>query len=714
MSVKEFPLGGPHVESYVERVKRNLYSLEKYPDLKLNYEFSAVELKELCERFPDVYKKIREMYQKGRLDFVNGTFSQPHLQVFSSESSWRQFEMGLEIYKKFFDAKVDVFACQETCLHQQMPQLLKKFGYSYMALPTFPWAMDVYEGNMELVGFFDGADTVKDEDFIDGVALDGSSILVFTKIIDALDFHKRDLFLEEINKDLYAGSPVWTYTPDLAEVDESLYNEITDLFDFTILKTALSERYKSIKPKAKARVYTYWSYIEGVWAEELLRKNRVAEETALLAEGMLSLVRMNGVESCFERQMQNIWHDILKYQHHDVYWIEVTDLRRKAIECLDAGFEQCKDIMKNTVASMVKKDENSVSIFNILPEKRRILIELERNITDSNIEFQTYRNKYFGFVDVPSGGFKSFAISNEDIIPPKEMSLPDKIQTVHYCVEFNEQGLISQITTQNGKNLLQADRYFGGEIRAMIEDEWVSNTSGQCRFVDGSVAYILERESRLGCIPVKETYFFFKKEKLIKAEIEFDFNGNEVGYFWLDETKINVYYPTVDLEIYHDIPFGYVKGKENRALFATNWLYCGGLAYINRGTVKHWVKDGVIANMLAWGGNNFTNRMHSEWADKKQYDIRLYGKQKIEYYIIPYGEFDGNRIVKDVNAITFPVFIAAGDGERSYYDLGGKDLAVTSVYCKEGDIWARGYKLPSEEKSKFSAFEIFNEPLNRL
>ena len=100
--------------------------------------------------------------------------------------------------------------------------------------------------------------------------------------------------------------------------------------------------------------------------------------------------------------------------------------------------------------------------------------------------------------------------------------------------------------------------------------------------------------------------------------------------------------------------------------------------------------------------------------NQQQCDPRLYGKQRIKYALIPYGEFDGKRIVCDVNELTAPVFVTKGSGEKSFYELKNKDLAVTAVYEKEGQVWARGYRLPSDRKSKFRNWEIFNAPIEDL
>jgi len=106
--------------------------------------------------------------------------------------------------------------------------------------------------------------------------------------------------------------------------------------------------------------------------------------------------------------------------------------------------------------------------------------------------------------------------------------------------------------------------------------------------------------------------------------------------------------------------------------------------------------------------------MHLTWAERTQYDIRLYGKRKIEYFLVPFGEFNGNKMVKEVNNLVFPVFMTKGGGEKSFYKVKDQDLLVTSIYEKDGAVWARGYKLPSGRKSEYHNWEIFNKPLQMI
>ncbi len=704
------PWGAPNAAEYVERINRNMDALEKFPDLRLNYQFSGVEMESIARDFPDVVERMKKLYEKGLLDFIGGSFSQPHFQILGAESNWRQFEYGLNVFQKIFGKKIKVYARQETGLHQQIPQILKKFGYEFMVAPPFPWAMKIIGNNVELTASSRGIDAISGCEILYAKALDGTKMPYYIGI-----FIDSERLKEEFQKDMYSGPQIWMYFPDLVEIDQKIYDKLKRVFEFVLLEQALKERFQEQTPQGEVRIFTYWSYIEGVWAEELLRKNKMAEEMAILAECICCMGKIAGLSISKNDEIRKIWHTILKYQHHDVYWIEVTDLRRKAINLLEDCIRRSHQIMADVAKELVEKNQESLAVFNGLPNERKCLIDIQSSeFPAPDLKFQKFRDKFFGFVQLPAGGFKSFGALKSSYSTSEEKPLPKKITTNNYSIEFSEEGLIEQIIVPSYGELLKPDKYLGGEMKALISNRWVDNRSAVCRFYSGDVAYVLERYSHLGKIPVSERYFFFRNENLIKAEVEFNFNGDEVGFFPIDETKINVYYPTIGSKIYHDIPFGYVQAKEKRPLFAINWLYCGGLVYVNRGNVKHWVRDGVIANVIAWGGFSFTNRIHFSWAEKTQYDIRLYGKHKIEYFLIPWGEFNGNKIVREVNNITFPVFVTKGEGEKSFYRVNDEDLAITSVYEKNGEVWVRGYKLPSERKTKYRDWEIFNKPLHKI
>ncbi|MGA2177929.1 MAG: hypothetical protein ABSH38_23520 [Verrucomicrobiota bacterium] len=721
------PWGAPTAEAYVERVKRNLDAVEKDPEAKLNYEWSACELDALAQRFPDVMQRLRQAYDRGQLDFVDGAYSQAHMSTLESESNWRQFEYGLEVFQRLLGKKIVVYASQESQLQPQIPQILGHFGYKYMVMPAFPWKVTITKGPFDLLGS-PGFYLAKGAEFINATALDGTSLPAYFPTYCS-DFDPNTVQM----RDLWSTPPLWIDFPDMAEYGNPLDKRAKPV----LLEHALDERFQAAPPRASGRVGTFESYVEGVWAEEHLRANHLAEENAVLAGNLLAMAKRAGPpEENRQTELRDIWNTILKYEHHDVMWIEVTDLRRKAITNFLDCIERSRKLMAEAATQLVEKPDRSVAIFNGASQPRSVLLEVNpAQIPGGGGKFQKFGDRYLGFRELPAGGFKSFPLAPDGWVESKEQELPDRVATDDYNVELSKEGLIKQITTAKGEKLLAPGDYLGGEIRAAIGNQWVNNRSAACRFYDGDVCSIVERSGLFGVdeaggkqaadasgklsesaavqkkFPLRECYYFFKHQPEIKAELEFDFNGNTIGDFHIEETKLNVYYPTAGGDIYHDIPFGYLPAQEREQLFATTWLYCGGLVYVNYGTIKHWIDGGVMANTMAWGGRRFSNRIHLSWTNARQYDLQLYGKQTIDYDLIPFGKFDGPAITRAVQDLRTPICMFPGSGQKSFYQMTDPSLAVTSLFEKDGDVWVRGYQMPSATKGQFRDWEIFNRPL---
>jgi hypothetical protein len=296
------------------------------------------------------------------------------------------------------------------------------------------------------------------------------------------------------------------------------------------------------------------------------------------------------------------------------------------------------------------------------------------------------------------------------------------IEARDYTVNLSADGLIRSMTLNDGSAVItdtrdQSRGYLGGEIRAVTDGVWVDNLDFECSFWQGPVCSILQRTGRIAGVPLSERYLFFLHEPLVKVHLTFDFDADEIGNFHILETKLNVYYPTTGSEAPHDIPFGYSTCGDGEQVFAPGWIHSGGLTYVNKGTATHWIRDGVIANVIGWGGLEWTNRIHYDHWMKLcgDYDLRLYGRQEVEYCLIPSGEFDGPKVSRAVQAISSPTPIASG---RTGDWAGGPEIAgaqlsvsgeisVTGIYQKDGQSRIRGYQLPGGH-GPLKDWEIFD------
>ena len=645
---------------------------------------------------------MNAVYKKGQLDFVGGEFAQPHTATLGSESCWRQFEFGREVFQRLFAKKIVVHATQETQLHPQLPQILKHFGYKYLVMPCFAGAVRITDGPFELMTQEGEVRAKQGDEFFHATALDGTLLPAYLPSSPHVDPTLETM------RDTCRCAPIIVHFPDM----EEFHNPLGNRAETVILGDALEERFRAAPPRAKGIVHTFWSYAEGVWAEELLRTNRAAEEAAVLAGDLAAMGKLAGMTLDHQPELAKIWRTILKSQHHDISWIEVTDLRRKAIDADKGAIDEARHIMADAAGRLVAKDDNSLAIVNSLPRPRRAVVEISADQSPGGgAKFQKIGDRLIGVRNLVAGGVTAFPRDNGGWTTSREAPLPATIAADDYRVELSPQGLMRQIVLPGGKKLLAQGKYVGGEMRAVVGDRWVDNRDATCKFSRGEVCDVLDRDAHIGPVPVHERYLFFRRLPAIKVEVEFDFRGNEIGDFHIDETKLNIYYPTAKSDIYHDVPFGYISANENDQLLATSWLYCGGLVYVNRGTPKHWVRDGVVANTVAWGGRRFSNRMHMDWLNRKGYDLRLFGKQKVEYCLIPVGSFDAAKIVHAVEDLTAPVQIASGSGTKSFYSFKDDSMALTALHEKDGQVWARGYKLPSRQRSACRDFQIFDAPL---
>jgi hypothetical protein len=709
------PWGAATAEQYMERVKRNLASLEKDPALKLNYEWAATSLEDVAARFPDVMERMQASHRRGQLEFVDGVYSLSQPMVHGSESGWRQFEYGTEIYRRLFGAPLKVYTSQECQLYPQLPQVLRHFGYEYMVMPSFPWAVRITRGPFEILGHEAGNYMRKGSEFIQAEAPDGTGIPTYFAT------NVRDKTVREscIERDRWSPPPIWIDFPDLAEFHNPKAGATP-----VLLGQALAERVKVAPPRGAGEVRTYYTYnAEGVWAEAHARAGKEAEEMAVQAGNLLALARLAGHPMDKQAALDALWRKILKYQDHDATWIEVTDLRRKAIDKFGEAVAEARALMQEVAGRLTKPAADTVTVFNGLAHPRTALVEWTQGIPEG-VAAQKVAGRTLGFCELPALGLRSFKQGTAQAADSVERPLPAGLKLKHYAVEFTPEGLVRKLTTAAGEVVVDGRERLGGELRAVLGREWADNRKFTARFLDGEVCAVVERTGAFGLpgktrgIPVVERYCFFKHQPLIKVELAFDFNGDAVGMFHIDETKLNVYWPTAGGAIHHDMPFGYEKVGDDESILAPNWVHCGGLVYVNRGTTRHWVRDGVLANTLAWGGKDWSNRIHPDyWAKlnaKHNYDLNLYGRQTIAYEVIPFGAFDGPRVVRAVEDLMAPVFACPGAGQESSVELGDPNLAVTGLFEKGGEVWARGFRIPGSPSKQFRDWEIFNAPLHSL
>lgn len=281
-------------------------------------------------------------------------------------------------------------------------------------------------------------------------------------------------------------------------------------------------------------------------------------------------------------------------------------------------------------------------------------------------------------------------------------------ENAFYRIIVSEDGLFDSLfNKQTGTELLDCTDLKGNEVRFRLEGgEWLSTRQGKVTIhrTTGPVADLLRIQSHVGDLPVETRISFYHQLPRIDFQTDITFNQTELGVFWDDATKLNVYWPlSFSGAIRHDVPFGVVDGREHRPLLATRWVDVSnqrmGFAYFNKGTVKHWIEGRTLANVWAWGtnGNCFNNR-NLPALFMKGFDLRLDGRQRIEYAIYPHGPFQGADVVRMAHSYTEPPFGVIASGSTgtlplaySAFQIEAPSLTATVVEAAAGGLRARVY-----------------------
>jgi alpha-mannosidase len=707
------PWGDPDLSSYLQKFDEVFDSLEEHPSFRMDFEISAREMEDVAQENPQIVERMRKFVSAGKLGLVGGDYSQAHYHVYGTESCLRQLSLGLEVFRRIFGCSVDVFFHQETGIHEQLPQVLKAFGYKVAVPPRFPWAIRFLEGESpELTSHYGTLFFVNGDEFTYWQGLDGSRIPLYLsipapsqsdEIIEVFQKHGNpevrreifdggpspyDQFMElERQKNPVTVPPILIENPDMKRLDRGYFEKRSEHCRFALMREALEQRLRQVPPRSAATLYAYWSYIEGVWAERLSRMNKKAEQVAIQAEALYWMSRFfaakgekdsrstdSGTQRMqVEAKLERIWKLILSSQHHDVYWIETTDIKHRALGWLDEAIQSSDELadsaMKHIsgfVDTSEATKEDTLLVFNTTPHRRsgtlQAVISIEENaevqltgLGGNEMPCQAVTIKAGDEVvsrrlllndTVPGLGYTTYLLGSGGA-PRSYTAFEGKVITFEndiFRIEVNRNATVRSLYMKEaGKELFSTNQYLANEIRGLVHGtDWIGNRDADALvwYQSGMLADVLMSEYQMGPIRAWQHILLYKSDARIDFYLTLDFGdeGIAVGDFWNDAEKLNVYWPlTFRAQVFHDIPFGVVPAREKRPLYCTNWIDGSdgevGLCYLNKGTTKHWLQGNTIADVLAWGGNWFSNRHPGIWEYVRKYDIRLFGMHTIEYSI---------------------------------------------------------------------------------
>ena len=717
------PWGAPDVAAYIERLRQNFAALRRHPQLKVGFEWSALELEQLAQDAPDVFREMMDLADRGQIAFYNGTYAQPHLQTLSAEANYRQFEFGARVYRRLCRRLVRVYAHQETSFNEQTPQLLQAFGIQFMVLPHFLTTL-VLEGVEVMFHPRAGATFVQGSEFARWRGLDGTTINTYLR---APAPHILSDWLEvQRVKGQLGAPPILVDSPDLISIDEHWLAERAQ-FEFVLLDEALPRRLQQAPARGEARIFANWSYIEGIRAEELARANWLAERAALRAEALSALAFV-----LVGRQLastQSVWQTILTAQHHDVYCFCAPDLKRKSIGWLRQAEDQAQRLAQAAVESVLPRISATQAggeplvIFNTVPHSVAAPVSIVTHVPHPALrdgagqpvacdtENTTDGVSRLTFVAQAGGlGYASYVVTTQDAASPEaDVDGVLDFENPYYRAVARPDGALASLRAPPAGPELLDTRQMGGGALAGDGLQWRADGPPSLR--RSALGLRLCAPGRLAAgAKVCTTLQFYVQLPWIDLTWDFEFEAASLGSFFDDDSKLRVQFPLAFRgHIYHDIAFGVTTSLEDRPFFPAGWVDVSdgarGLAYFHQGTPKHWFAGQVLNNLFAWGEDTdaIGNRLgRGRWP--KRFDQRLNGRHRIRAALYPHpGDWRVANTVGQARSFANPPLVYLGRrGSGSLppagevFELVGQDLAATSVFVEDDQMVCRFYSFATQ------------------
>lgn len=738
-----------------------LKKVEANPEVKVDFDLSARELLYYLENVPEDGKEIlKRLIESGQLGFTGTDYSQAHYGTARSESALREIRMGDDVYKRELGVVADTFQHQEIGLFQNLPQLLSAYGVKKAGTFMFPTIMEFLDQSPEIISHFAGCgngrmDFVRNNSMARWVGLDGTEIPIYLPMVYHLLNDQQaeafsvvsDRMLPEYREQLEYDSSLSDLTrhycmefeeckglcrngsiirqvPDMANIDEKYIESRKRVGDFWNLSDAIDEEMKLVTEMPRMRYSTYYSYAEGFFGEKMFKGYRACEAKILAAETMQVLAENAGADVVFNSE--SAWDRLLTAQHHDVNWVDQQELRDRALTwVMDAKKDAevyIQEAAKAIEETSTGKEQDSVTVFNTLPIKRKAKAEMPIEDGESYCVFsdgkelpsQIDDGKLVFEASLDGLGYRSYELKKKEAEAVEEIviSEPYVFENAILTAEILPDGRIASLCSKlSGERISGYGNVLTGTIwkedgtKVPISNV---NTADSMKLEKGKLYDKLYIEGKMEDIPYR---MVIRLPHGLETEIIFDldmeFNNHTISDYVHDEHKLNLSWGLAQKkpEIWFDEPFGITYGKEARPLLVANFIGAfesgKGLVYYHEGMPKAWVENGRLYNQLACGGTMITNRQGHDWFGwtGSHYDMRLNGTAHYRYSIRVAENNDVPSIAAAVNSEIAPL-VAVHSGKaleaKNLLTLNDAAILPTAVEKRDGMTVVRAYDLSGE------------------
>ena len=498
---------------------------------------NAMYLGEYLKRHPEKYDEILKYSREGRLEW-GATYNQPYESMYDGEALIRQTYLGRKLLKKQLPGCDFICAYNEDVPGRamQFPQILAKSGIKYFHISRVePGIYRWYSPDGSNVLTFTPGQYYEESRPAQEAKTDLEAKTAFVNYINKWNNYFKANKIEP-NLPFYYSTD-WSEPNEFKSLfvlwDKTAKKEQLPVLDFSTGSAAL----KALDGKAKFEEIrgerpNEWLYIHGPTHEKALTASRNANRMLIAAEkfSAINSVLNNDLSDYPQENFENAWSQAIYPDHgwggkHG----DLTDLTfRKNFE---SALNIATNITRNSIVGIARnidfeKEGQAVVVFNPLSWERTDKVEVSINAygqpitsykiidaaTGNEVSSQqiisvpvkeTDETVTLTFIaeKVPSIGYKTYyiipfieAVSKKDVhawergyndLVPEVPTNPSKVdhtansesyENQYYKIVFGHGGLKSIYDKQLQKELLQTDKFLGGEV---FQLESVGNGAGE-------------------------------------------------------------------------------------------------------------------------------------------------------------------------------------------------------------------------------------------
>ncbi|MHA1689471.1 MAG: glycosyl hydrolase-related protein [Promethearchaeota archaeon] len=430
------------LERLIERME-----LAKETNNPYNIEVAISCLDWLYRHHSEKFLRFKELFESGKFEIINPTWSQPYALIIGAESNIKQFEVGLKALREL-GLTSGLYYASESSLHPQMPQILKNFNISRISLrarllgvnptaisPRITWiGLDdtKIDAIIDQSGLYNG-------EYFHGTFFQEFPGMLFQAV--SRPFVKEILYssLEDFVMPLPFQEEVWRV------------NARGEIFGkFITCSEAFEYLFLNGEYKYRRDDFLIGDYIFNT--PDLLLQNKNAEIILITAEITNCLATLADPSENVENDafLENCWRNLLLTQAHDCHAVpfirtgdyssrqldkeEFNKLKLNAceysisqlsIKILEELQEQCAKFIEKNLEKIIdnlegkkssEKKYPDVVVFNPTSISRKELVEIELDLpklqnlsmnggSNESIPFEFMDGKLYFLIEVPAFGY---------------------------------------------------------------------------------------------------------------------------------------------------------------------------------------------------------------------------------------------------------------------------------------------------------------------